>query len=105
MKPQNEAKRFDLDDRGIAFVVSLVMMLVMLVLGYGLLVATDGSTRAENSLKAQTAAFESADAGLEFAREKLRQCLAGNILTSAPCNTTGGTTVGAILNSYRNGST
>jgi len=64
-------------ERGIAFVVSLVTMLVLVILGYGLLVATDGSTRTDNGLKAQTIAFESADSGIELARERIRQCLAG----------------------------
>jgi type II secretory pathway pseudopilin PulG len=93
------------DERGIILVMSLVMMLVLVIIGYGLLVSTDGSTRAETGLKAQTAAFETADSGIEYAREVLRQCIAGTPLTYAPCNNATGTTLGAILNSYRNGST
>ena len=92
------------DQRGIALVVSLVTMLVLVVLGYGVLVAADASTRAETSLKAQTVAFEAADAGLEKAREKLRACIAGTG-TGSPCNTSGGTALGVILNSFRNGNT
>jgi Tfp pilus assembly protein PilX len=90
------------DERGIAFVVSLVTMLILVVLGYGVLVATDGSTRAENSLKAQTTAFETADAGIERARETLRACLAGTA-TSGYCATK--RTISDVLNNYRNGTT
>lgn len=90
------------DERGIAFVVSLVTMLILVVLGYGVLVATDGSTRAENSLKAQTTAFETADAGIERARETLRGCLAGTA-TSGYCATK--RTISGVLNNYRNGTT
>jgi len=93
------------DERGIILVMSLVMMLVMVLIGYGLLVSTDGSTRAETGLKAQTSAFETADSGIEYARELLRQCVAGTPLTYAPCQSATGTTLGAILDSYRNGST
>jgi Tfp pilus assembly protein PilX len=53
-------------------VVSLVTLLILTLLGFGLLVSSDGSTRTETSFKAQTSAFEVADAGIEHARELIR---------------------------------
>jgi len=53
-------------------VISLVTLLILTLLGFGLLVSSDGSTRTETSFKAQTNAFEVADAGIEHARELIR---------------------------------
>ena len=59
-------------ESGIALVISLVTLLILTLLGFGLLVSSDGSTRTETSFKAQTNAFEVADAGIEHARELIR---------------------------------
>jgi Tfp pilus assembly protein PilX len=59
-------------ESGIALVVSLVTLLILTLLGFGLLVSSDGSTRTETGFKAQTSAFEVADAGIEHARELIR---------------------------------
>jgi Tfp pilus assembly protein PilX len=59
-------------ESGIALVISLVTLLILTLIGFGLLVSSDGSTRAETSFKAQTNAFEVADAGIEHARELIR---------------------------------
>ena len=67
--------------------ISLVTLLILTLIGFGLLVSSDGSTRTETGFKAQTLAFEAADAGIEHAREQMRasgncqsqasQCYAG----------------------------
>ena len=49
-------------ESGIALVISLVTLLILTLIGFGLLVSSDGSTRTETSFKAQTNAFEVADA-------------------------------------------
>jgi len=95
--PMDTTSRIVRNDRGIAFVVSLVTMLVLVILGYGLLVATDGSTRTETGMKAQTAAFEAADSGIELAREKLRQCLAGVPTPLPPICSSGKKTMSQML--------
>jgi Tfp pilus assembly protein PilX len=59
-------------ESGIALVISLVTLLILTLIGFGLLVSSDGSTRTETGFKAQTLAFEAADAGIEHAREQLR---------------------------------
>ena len=52
-------------ESGIALVISLVTLLILTLIGFGLLVSSDGSTRTETGFKAQTSAFEVADAGIE----------------------------------------
>jgi Tfp pilus assembly protein PilX len=59
-------------ESGIALVISLVTLLILTLIGFGLLVSSDGSTRTETGFKAQTNAFEVADAGIEHARERIR---------------------------------
>jgi Tfp pilus assembly protein PilX len=59
-------------ESGIALVISLVTLLILTLIGFGLLVSSDGSTRTETGFKAQTNAFEVADAGIEHAREHIR---------------------------------
>src|SRR5262245_44583509 len=59
-------------EHGIALVISLVTMLILTLIGFGLLVSSDGSTRTETGFKAQTTAFEVADGGIEHARERIR---------------------------------
>lgn len=60
------------NQQGIALSVSLFVMLMLALLGYGLAVATRGATRVSSSFKAQKVAFEAAEAGIEYAREQFR---------------------------------
>jgi Tfp pilus assembly protein PilX len=72
-------------ERGFAIVVSLVIMLILTLLGSGLLMMSDGATRAATGLNEQTNAFEVADGGIELARQRVMICLNGNDAVP-PCN-------------------
>lgn len=62
-------------ERGIALVTTLMLTLIVLLLGYGLTVSTRGARRTETGFKNQQRAFEAATAGLERAREIVRQAI------------------------------
>ncbi len=81
------------NEAGMALSVSLFVLLMLALLGYGLATATRGTLRVSSSFKSQKIAFEAAEAGVEYAREQIR------------ARRSSGTTFDSMLNTARNGST
>lgn len=57
---------------GVALTLALFVMLMMTLLGYGVLAASRSATRVSNGFQSQKIAFEAAEAGVEYARERVR---------------------------------
>ena len=78
-------------ERGVALVTALLLTLMIVVMGAGLIVSSRGAQRVETGFKNQQRTFEVAVAGLERAREILRQCrfdyINSNGSSSPSCST------------------
>ncbi|MEA2624184.1 MAG: hypothetical protein QOD06_229, partial [Candidatus Binatota bacterium] len=79
------------DQSGMAFALALFAMLMLTLIGYGLAVSSQGAIRVGTGFKSQKLAFEAAEGGLEYARERLRTQRAAKV------------TFGTMLDAARNG--
>ena len=96
------------DQRGMAFVVTLLALVVLLVVGVGMLQASIGGLRTSVNDRMSKSALAIAESGVEYARERLRaQLKVGPITLSQKLAQTanGGTLVNATRFSAFNGST
>ena len=80
--------------QGIALVITLVLMLVIAFVGFGISVSARGSQRVGTAFKNQQIAFETAMAGLERAKENIR---------TQRFNSANAINFGSWLNTARNG--
>lgn len=81
-------KKLVTNERGVILVISLLIMALLIGAGVGAIVSMQTDLRTSSNLKTGTQAFDVADAGIEWARQKLKRTTTNPPTLSALCDTT-----------------